>query len=114
MTPLIYGRIFEAGTTEAPGAAPNVLAEFGYGPAAWTPLTQNANGGFLATTYNVQAMNDDEYQISFTAPAIGMYRYVYRFSLDNGLNFTYCDTDGAGSNAGLDFSDASAGLMTVQ
>ncbi|HMY16898.1 MAG TPA: lamin tail domain-containing protein, partial [Polyangium sp.] len=115
LTPLIYGRIFEDTVTQPAGAPAGVLAELGYGPAAWTPLTQNATTGFMTAPFNTQVGNDDEFQISFVAPATaGMYRYVYRFSLDGGLNYTYCDTDGAGSNPGLDFNAANAGLMTVQ
>lgn len=92
-----------------------VLAELGFGPAAWLPLTENSTGGFKNATFNTQVGNDDEFQGSFTAPAtVGMYRYVYRFSLDGGLNYTYCDSDGAGSNMGLDFNAANAGVMTVQ
>jgi hypothetical protein len=60
----------------------------------------------------VQVGNDDEYQRQIIAPAAGTYAYGYRFSLD-GLQWTYCDLDGAGSNSGLDFSSAQLGSMTV-
>ena len=43
----------------------------------------------------------------FTAPAVGSYRYAYRFSLNQGVSWTYCDGTtgdlGAGSAGGLTF-----------
>ena len=84
-------------------------------PDATNPTTQ-AGWLYFPTTFNVQVGNDDEYQASFTAPAVAAtttYGYVYRMSLDGGLNYTYCDSDGAGANATFDFSSASLGVMTV-
>ncbi|HEX8699879.1 MAG TPA: hypothetical protein VF815_13635 [Myxococcaceae bacterium] len=112
MTPVIYGRIFEAGVTEAGGAPAGVVAEVGYGPAGADPRTTNTWRYFDAT-YNVQTGNDDEFQSSFVAPAAGTYSYVFRFSFDNGVRWTYCDTNGAGSNTGFDFATANLGAMTV-
>ncbi|MBI3179488.1 MAG: hypothetical protein HYZ27_07480, partial [Deltaproteobacteria bacterium] len=111
-TELIYGRVYEAGLTEPGGADPTVIAELGYGPTATDP-TVTAGWSFVAATFNTQIGNDDEYQASITAPAAGTYAYTYRFSLDDGINFTYCDLDGAGSNSGLTFDPAQLGVMTV-
>jgi hypothetical protein len=61
----------------------------------------------------VDVGNDDEYVGTFTAPAAGTYAYTYRFSFDAGLNWTYCDLNGAGSNAGLAFESAQLGVLTV-
>ncbi len=51
------------------------------------------------------------------APAVGSYRYVDRFSLDQGVGWTYCDNDqgdgGAGSNPGLFLNLEDEGLLTV-
>ena len=47
-----------------------------------------------------------------TAPAAGSYAYTSRASFD-GVNWTYCDLDGAGDNGGLDFSTSQLGAMTV-
>ncbi len=41
------------------------------------------------------------------------YSYTFRFSQDNGLKWTYCDVNGAGSNTGLTFERAQLGVMTV-
>jgi hypothetical protein len=65
----------------------------------------------------VQIGNDDEYMATILAPAIGsapvLYDYTFRFSLDGGDSWTYCDIDGAGSNMNLSFDPALVGLLTV-
>ncbi len=111
-TETIYGRIFEAGVTEAAGADGSVLAEVGYGPAATSPAT-TAGWRFSPATYNVQVGNDDEYQGTLTVPTAGSFSYAFRFSRDGGLNHTYCDLDGAGSNGGLVLDTAQLGALTV-
>jgi hypothetical protein len=110
-TALIYGRLFDAGTTEAAGSNAQVRAEFGFGAAGVNPATTPGFGWFPAA-FNVQVGNDDEYQGSFTAPAPGTYGYTSRFSRD-GTNWTYCDLDGAGANAGLVFDPSQLGVMTI-
>jgi hypothetical protein len=112
MTPLVYGRIYELGTTEAGGANANVKAELGFGPETINPTTQSG-WQFFPATFNVQVGNNDEYQAQLTAPAMaGSYRYAYRFSLD-GTRWTYCDLNGAGANMGLFFEVTQLPVMTV-
>jgi hypothetical protein len=112
LTELVFGRAFEAGVTEAGGQSPLVRSEIGVGPVTANP--QNQPGWTWApATYNVQVGNDDEYKLQITAPATpGTYRYTARFSID-GLYWTYCDLDGAGSNVGLFFDPARLGTLTV-
>lgn len=111
LTELIYGRIFESGVTEAGGANGTVRAQVGYGPVTANP--QNQPGWIWAdATFNVQVGNDDEYQRTLTAPAAGTWNYTTRFSLD-GIHWTYCDLNGAGSNSGLDFDLTQLGVLTV-
>jgi hypothetical protein len=112
MTSLVYGRLYERGLTEAPGEPPGVLAQVGYGPAQSDPR-DNRDWVFVVATYNMQVGNNDEYMARMTAPAAGAYSYAFRFSLNGGAHFTYCDLDGAGRNAGLTFSTAELGTMTV-
>lgn len=112
----VFGRIFETGITSIPGPAGNIIAQLGYGPPTANPQYQSGWNWFPAT-FNVQSGNDDEYRASFTAPAMpGSYRYIYRFSNDLGLNWTYCDRGadtGAGSNASLTFEFADMPVLTV-
>lgn len=114
-SPTIYGRIFEAGITPAGGANPAISVEVGFGPEAVNP-TVDAGFKYVAGTYNVQVGNDDEYQGMFVAPPVATtttFRYVVRFSLDDGLSYTYCDLNGAGSDPALTFELAQLGTMTV-
>jgi hypothetical protein len=113
-TALVYGRIYEAGVTDPAGASGSVTAEVGYGPTDSNPTTESG-WTWTAASFNLQSGNDDEYQASFTAPAtVGTYAYTYRFSLDGGTTWTYCDIDGAGSNANLGFEVTQLGQLTVQ
>lgn len=109
--PIVYGRIFEAGVTAAAGPAAGVVAQVGYGPASVNPEWQSG-WQFFPASFNVQVGNDDEYQASFTAPAVGSYRYAYRFS-QNGTDWTYCDINGAGSNVSLSFETTQLPTLTV-
>jgi hypothetical protein len=112
-TPVIFGRLFESGLTEAAGAPAGVLAEVGYGRADNDPLTTTV-WRFFPASYDSQAGNDDQFAGSFPAPtASGTYRYAFRVSFDGGLTYTYCDSDGAGSIPGADYSMESLPLLTV-
>ncbi len=110
----IYGRIFESGKTDvtAGGPASGIIGEVGYGPNASNPTT-SAGWRFQPATFNLEIGNDEEYLGTITIPAAGSYAYTFRFSLDGGLNFTYCDSNGAGSNGGLTFEANSLGAITV-
>ncbi len=76
-----------------------------------------AGWSWSTASYNIQSGNNDEYQGSFTAPAAGSYRYAYRFSVDQGVSWTYCDANqgdfGSGSNAGLTFDLENLPVLTV-
>jgi cysteine-rich repeat protein len=111
-TASIFARVFEASFTEAAGSNPAISAQIGFGPLAADPSVNPSSYTWSNATFNVQLGNDDEYQGQFIAPAAGSYSYAARFTRDN-LHWTYCDLDGAGSNAGLAFSAAQLGVMTV-
>ncbi|HNL69317.1 MAG TPA: hypothetical protein PKK76_12365 [Leptospiraceae bacterium] len=111
----VYGRVYGQNVTEVAGPNPIVLADFGYGPLGSDPINQPGLWTFVTAVYNVQIANDDEYMKSIIAPAPGSYAYVFRFSMDGGAHYTYCDMDGAGYNPfpTNSFSPAQMGVMTV-
>ncbi|MDP1826435.1 MAG: Ig-like domain-containing protein [Archangium sp.] len=111
LTENIFGRVFEDTVTQPAGANAMVRAEVGYGPVTANPQNQ-AGWQWFPASFNTQIGNDDEYQRQLTAPVGGTYRYTTRFSLD-GVYWTYCDLNGAGGNAGLDFDPAQLGVLTV-
>jgi hypothetical protein len=112
-TPPIAGRVFEAGTTEPDGAAADIAAEVGWGPVALNPSSQSG-WTWVPAAYANQVGVDDEYVGTLFAPAeIGIYGYGYRFSLDGGLSWTYCDANGAGADGGASFEPTQIPTMTV-
>ncbi|MEK6607344.1 MAG: hypothetical protein AABZ30_06765 [Myxococcota bacterium] len=113
----IYGQVFEAGVTDASSAASDaIVGEVGYGPPGSDP-TAEAGWRFFATAPNPAFGGfggpDDEHAGFLQLATSGFYAYAYRFSLDGGLGFTYCDTNGAGSNAGQDFDAGELGAIEV-
>jgi hypothetical protein len=116
----VYGRIYESGVTGMGSASASITAQLGYGPITANP-EYDASWTWVGATYNATCSgcgNNDEYQASFTAPATaGSYGYVYRFSLDGGVTWTYCDNNqadaGAGSNANLTFDLENIAVLTV-
>ena len=112
----VYGRIYEAGVTDVGGEPAGVTAQLGYGPASANPEYE-MGWTWIDATYNGACgdcgSNNDEYMATFTAPAAGTYAYVYRFSTDGGLSWTYTDNNGVGANGGLAFSFDQMATMTV-
>jgi len=112
-TTAIFGRLYEAGITDPGGAAPGWIAQAGFGKLGSDPRVPGT-WSFFAASYNTQDGNNDEYSAVMTAPGtIGTYSYVFRFSQDSGVKWTYCDLDGAGSNSNQSFSPGILGTMTV-
>jgi VCBS repeat-containing protein len=114
-TQLIYGQVFEAGVTEASGAASAIVAQLGYG-AAGTDPAGDPGWTWLSASFSGQVGNNDEYVATIDAQSLtsGKYSYTYRFGFsDDGqtpLDWTYADLDGTANG----FSFTQLGLMTVE
>ncbi|HEX4386092.1 MAG TPA: lamin tail domain-containing protein, partial [Myxococcales bacterium] len=93
-------------TTLPEGAV--VKGQVGYGIAGTDPFTQ------FAFTAGTAAGNGTDYSASLTAPAAGSYSFLWRFSLDSGSHWTYCDINGAGATAANPFDTANLGTLTSQ
>jgi hypothetical protein len=91
-------------TTLPEGAV--IKGQVGYGVAGTDPFTQ------FAFTAGTAAANGTDYSASLTAPAAGSYSFLWRFSLDNGSHWTYCDINGAGANATNPFDVNNLGTLT--
>ena len=116
-TETVYGQLYEGGLTDTnPGPVAGLKAEVGYGPLSSNPTTATI-WRYFPTTFNVKVGNNLEFAGTLTAPSVAAtthFAYAYRFSLDDGLNWTYCDNNGAGSNLGpTSFDPAQLGDMTV-
>ena len=112
-TPLIFGRVYQAGVTEPAGPPAGITAQVGYGPAGTDP---RSTPGWLwvDAVWNPSCPdcgNDDEFMKSLTVTAAGSYSYTYRFSEDAGLTFVYADFNPGTSDG---FSTADLGGLTVE
>ena len=111
VSPYIYGQVYQGGMTDASNApAAGIGAQLGWGVSGTDPRTDNG-WRFAAAAPNPSydfSQNNDEYYARVALPA-GTYGYVYRFTLDGGLHFTYCDLDTA--NGGFD--PTQEGTLTV-
>ncbi len=115
-TTVVTGRYRSDGLTNVNAAANDISlwtkAQVGYGadgsdPATWTNWTD----AVADTTYAGAEPLFDQYKATLVSPAAGAYDYAFRFSGNNGAAWTFCDTDGAATNA--DYSAAAAGTLTT-
>lgn len=113
-TPLdVTGRVLKVGLTDTfDTVAPGVRAQLGLSPRNpagldLDPTTSNSWRYFDAAPnpgYDFTA-DEDEYIATITPTATGSYLYAYRFSLDGGRSYTYCDADD--TNDGFEAADLS-------
>jgi len=113
-TATVYGRVSIPGVTDLttnndPNAS--LRAAVGVGPDGtnpngnvnWTWATASANAAYMAGSPGHEPAFD-EYMATLSIPSTaGPYDYAYRFSIDAGATWTYCDVDGgayAAANAG--------------
>ena len=110
----VIGGLVEASRTPGAGSDPRVFAQVGRGPQGTDPRT-DPGWGWLDAQFFTQVGDEDRYvaQLPHLAAGAGTYSYAFRFSVDEGATTTYCDTNGAGSNPGADFSTANLGVMTL-
>ena len=110
--PIIYGRVYVAGATDADAqAAPGMLAQVGVGPSGSDPASASGWAWVNAIPnpgYDF-SQNDDEYEQRIGAHASVPFDYAYRWSY-YGQSFVYADT-GNGTTDG--YSTANAGKLTA-
>lgn len=102
----IRGQLFISGQTNGAGWASGVVASVGYGPGASHP--EAADWSWFDAWYATDADSNDEYRGQIIPHAAGDYVTAYRFSLDAGANWTFCDLDGP------PYGMASAGSLSVE
>ena len=82
----VFGKVFKAGVTDAPGRGVGIIAELGYSTTNTNPNTWT---NWSTTFYNVDIGNDDEYMGVLANLQPGTYYYTFRYSDDNGATY-YC------------------------
>jgi hypothetical protein len=110
----VYGRVWAEGVTPGTGQGAGIRGQLGYGAAAAEPASWN----WTDADYNVDVdgmvagdLANDEYWQRLTVPAAGSYAYAYRFTMDDGRSWRYCDLDGTAVG---EFTVDQAGGLTVE
>ncbi len=95
-TASIYGQLYIAGGTEAPGPADGIVAQVGFGPLGSEPGGESWSWSDMS--FNAQAGNNDEYVGTLLPDQVGEFVYATRYSADNGETWFYADLGGPGYN----------------
>jgi len=110
----IYGRVWAEGVTTAVGQGAGITGQVGFGDAAADPATWT----WIDAPYNTDVDGlsagdhaNDEYWQPLTLATAGTYAFAYRFSMDSGRSWRYCDLDG--TTVG-EFTPDQAGRLTVE
>ncbi|MBA2664457.1 MAG: IPT/TIG domain-containing protein [Bradymonadaceae bacterium] len=109
----VYGRVVKEGITDVSDGDARIVGELLVGPSGANPMTALASFSTTAATLNTNENGQyfDEYQAAFTPTSAGSYSYFYRFSVDSGQTWSYCDLLGASD--GRVFEAQRAGALVV-
>jgi hypothetical protein len=110
----VYGQVYVAGLTDATsGQAPGIEAWVGVNAADTDPSTWDESA-WSAATFNVEAGNNDEYQLAAvgSTQAAGVYYYATRFRR-NGGPFYYGGFNAGGGDGTWDGTNDVSGVLTV-
>lgn len=93
----VYGRVTEPPLTGSGQTDPDLVAELLVGPAGEDPTAnfaafETVTAGINANTIDL-GPDEDEYVASWSPATAGEYSIGYRFSVDGGDNWSYCDLD---------------------
>lgn len=105
----IYSQVYEEGVTEGIGQGSGIKGQLGYGLSTDDPIQDASKWKWVDATFNVDAGNNDEYLAKFTPNQVGEFVYAFRYSMDDGKNWVYCDKDGSDNG----FSLGQTGLLKV-
>jgi len=107
----IYGWAWVLGCSEGSAQCGLLQGELGYGAVGADPSQAPQSFQWVTAAYNPGHTGDDndEYQASLSVPAAGSYAYAYRFSVDGGASWAYCDLDGLANG----FQAGQLGALTV-
>ncbi len=110
----VYGRVWAEGVTPGAGQGAGIRGQLGYGAAADDPTSWS----WTDADYNVDVdgmtsgdLANDEYWQRLTVPTAVSYAYAYRFTMDDGRSWRYCDLDGTAVG---EFTVDQAGALTVE
>ena len=111
LTESIFGQAFVSDCTgDENGPCAELSAEVGFGEVGVDPSTTPESYTWTGATLNAEHSGDDndEFAAKINPQPTAPLPYAMRFSLDDGSNWTYCDTDG-----GTAYSTDELGSLTV-
>lgn len=96
----IYGKVYEESVTEVSGRGAGIIGQIGFGPDGTEPSGNDWNWNTADYYSDIDGNNsgdktDDEYATTLKITNPGIYDFAYRFSIDGGINWLYCDLDGS-------------------
>lgn len=100
-TEALFGIVYEPDVTGVNGTGAGILAEVGYGPDGVAPDSATASWVWASGNFNVHKDNgfgqqtNDEYTGTLSVGVSGTYDYAWRFSIDGGVTWRYCDLAGS-------------------
>jgi hypothetical protein len=74
----VYGQVYQPGVTEAAGQGSGITVQLGYSTSNSDPSTWT---NWVATSFNVQSGNNDEYMGTLSGLTAGTYYYAFRYKL---------------------------------
>ncbi len=101
----IYSQVYEEGVTEGIGQGGGIKAQIGYGESNDNPELWN----WVDANFNVDVGNNDEYRGYLKPDRVGDFAYAFRYTMDDGKTWVYCDKDGTDNG----FSVDQTGLLKV-
>jgi glycosidase len=105
----IYGQVYVPALTDSSGDPAGIIAQLGFG-AQGTPLS---SWSWTTATFNTQAGNNFEYKADVRPPSPGTYDYLYRYSTDLGVHWTYADFSAPNSTGNPGVMTATASSDTT-
>ncbi|HSA33442.1 MAG TPA: alpha-amylase family glycosyl hydrolase [bacterium] len=102
----VYSQLYQPGITD--GGKPEsatVRAELGYGVKLLTYPVIQTDLSWVAAEFNITGAgdfgNNHEYMAEFPTDRAGLFNYIYRYTLNDGASWTYCDTAGKITSASI-------------
>ena len=108
-TDAVYSQVYEEGVTEGVGQGSGIKGQLGYGEPTIDPSINPDKWVWVDGKFNVDAGNNDEYMGKITPDKTGTFAYTFRYSIDDGATWLYCDKDGSDNG----FSMGQTGILTV-
>lgn len=108
----VFAQVYVHGVTDSQGIGAGVEGQLGWGPVGENPATSAQWNWSTSAVYANESGNNDQFETTLPNPgAVGSYRFVYRFKVNDGA-WMLCDSDG--NNGGtMTFDPALMGTVNV-